>query len=183
MSFPSKPSFMWWEFFFDICCKKKEKKNSTQKKKIFFRSKIAKIFFSSFISRKFQHLISIRWPTEVLILTSATSLGGGRSCISVFLEAHHPQMFRKWYFWFWFHITEKVFSWKSNLRLSCRLPLLRGWGRLLVRLKFLFWFDVWLPSGVWKTKFLLWKHFLWAWGLFSSCNLNSEWLQFVRKLC
>ena len=36
------------------------------------------------------------------------------------LEAHHAQIFRKCYFWYLFHITTKLISWKSTLRLSCK---------------------------------------------------------------
>ena len=108
--------------------------------------------------------------------------GGGRSCFSVTSRLIILKFSGNATFYIYFISQKRYFL--ENVLWGCHvgMPLLRGWGRLLVRLKFLFWFDVWLPSGVWKTKFLLWKHFLWAWGLFSACNLNSEWLQFVRKL-
>ena len=35
-------------------------------------------------------------------------------------EAHQPQIFRKCYFWSLFHIKEKLFFWKSTLRMSYR---------------------------------------------------------------
>ena len=84
----------------------------------FSTSKIIRIFLNFFELYQFRSTFFVIYDRGYRI-TRGKHQGRQILCFCN-LEAHHPQIFRKCYFLYSFHITEEVFSWKSTLRLSYR---------------------------------------------------------------